>query len=144
MAVLVLSCCLLFCCSGALRGDLISTPAPKTTMYLSDQNSHLRLEKPSSRQTEIGQEFPRKPVWAGGDAFDWQQPRGNRTEQNCIYCCKVLLRCRYNESSYHSSWTADDQQKYSTGSGHINRNTFRIVRKQKLFSFRKLVQLMHE
>lgn len=31
------------------------------------------------RQTEIVQEFPRKLVWTGGDAFDWQQPRGNRT-----------------------------------------------------------------
>lgn len=78
--------CLAACCFAAQEPwEVISsvprssTPAPKTTMYLFDQNSHLRLEKPKSRQTEIGQDFPRKPVWAGGDAFDWQQPRGNRT-----------------------------------------------------------------
>lgn len=57
VAVRVLSCSLLFFAAWrAWRGDLIRTsllnphsPAPKTTAYLSDRNSHLSSEKPESK-----------------------------------------------------------------------------------------------
>lgn len=105
-AVLVLSCCLLFCSSGSLERWshphlAPRLPLPKQRCIYLTENSHLSLEKPESRQTEIGQEFPRKPVWAGGDACDWQQPLGGRTK-GCIYGRELVVRGRFNKSYYYS------------------------------------------